>query len=198
MVAVTLTFPVQFYPAIEVIETHLGMREDAHGPAHQQQQGRQRQGGGYTLVGSSDVESNPGDSDGGQEAEDPCSKDQSRRRGKGDATGQEYQQLLQDDEDSGAAEDGHEENEDGHEGSIYEAGADEILLYSAASGSTGLDSTRACLNRLCLRCACVLFAASVALAVPNLELVIVRTRASQLLCLFARVLAQLQSSTVLS
>lgn len=182
MVAVTLTFPVQFYPAIEVIETRLGMRGDAHGAAHRQQQDGQRQGGVYALVGSSDVESDVGDPDARQaeEEEDPGSKGQSRRKGKGAASGQEYQQLLQEEEedvgDSDGVEEKDEENEDGHEGSIYEEGAEEDgLLLSTASENGGLDSTCARLKRLCLRCACVLFAGSVALAVPNLEIVIVRS-----------------------
>ena len=185
MAAVTLTFPVQFYPAIEVIETRLGMRGDAHGTTRRQQQGGQ--GGGYALVGSSDVEPDVEDPEGKQEARDPAGKDRSRTRNKGSASGPEYQQLLQEedaDEDSDGVEVEDEESDEQHEGSIYEEGAEDNLLHDAVSDENGLDNGCACLKRLCLRCACVLFAASVALAVPNLELVIVRTRA--LSFLFAR------------
>ena len=176
--AVTLTFPVQFYPAIEVIETRLGMRGDAQGALRLRRQrgaGRsEHQGvGGYALVGSSDAEDDAGDRDSGryrdteQEVGDSESEDQrSRRRGQGTAGGgQEYQQLLQEEGEEGSGDE---------EASIYMEGAEDALLASeaAASEEDGRGSSCACMKRLTLRCACVLFAAAVALAVPNLELVI--------------------------
>eukprot|EP01044_Picomonas_judraskeda_P032353 COSAG03_NODE_12469_length_546_cov_0.914989_1_plen_181_part_11 len=174
--AVTLTFPVQFYPAIEVIETRLGMRGDAQGAFRRQHgagRGEHQGVGGYALVGSSDAEDDAGDRDRGrdsdrdrdteQEVGDSESEDQrSRRRAQGTAGGgQEYQQLLQEEGEEGSGDE---------EVSIYMEGAEDTLLASgaAASEEDGRGSSCACMKRLSLRCACVLFAAAVALAVPNL------------------------------
>jgi hypothetical protein len=139
VVAVTLTFPVQFYPAIEVIETRLGMRGSvAGGP---QTGGQGSDGGEYALVGSSDAAEEEG-----EEEED------------GDHAAHD-----EDDDEDGVGSD------DERKGMITARTEAE-----AAGGVAGGDGGGGCWKRLCLRCLCVLFAGGVALAVPNLELVIVR------------------------